>query len=54
MVFHRALADVEIGGDVFARVAIENHGHDLALPRSEARDVPGCELAPVCKLVLVS
>jgi hypothetical protein len=38
MVFHGALADAKIRGDVLAGVAGENQLHDLTLPRCEARD----------------
>ena len=39
MVLDSALADAEIGGDIFAGMASEDQLHDLALSRSEARDV---------------
>ena len=53
MVFHCALADAEIGGDVLAGMAGKNHLHDLTLPRSERGDVAGRILAPGQKLACI-
>ena len=39
MVLDGALADAEIGGDILAGVAGEDHVHDLALSRGQTRDV---------------
>ena len=39
MVFHRALAKIEVGSDVLAGMASENHFRDLALTRRQPREV---------------
>jgi hypothetical protein len=41
VILDRALADAEVCGDILARVASENHVHDLVLSRSEACDRRG-------------
>ena len=56
MVLDRALADAKIRGDVLAGVAGEDQFHDLALSRSQARDVirrslpPGGQLGRIPRL----
>ena len=47
MVFHGALADPEIRGDIFARVTGQHHRHDLVLPSGQTREVIGGLLAPL-------
>ena len=46
MVLNSALADVEIRGDNLAGSTSEHQFHDLALSRSEARDVVRRALSP--------
>src|SRR5665213_4494243 len=46
MVLDSAPADAEIQGDICTGVASKDQIHDLALSRSEARDVVGCNLTP--------
>ena len=50
MVFDGPLADPEISCDIFARVAGQNHFHDLVLPSREAREVISRILAPLREL----
>ena len=33
VVFHRALTDMEVGGDILAGMTSQNHIHDFPLPR---------------------
>lgn len=56
MIFDRAPADPEIGGDVLAGMSIENQFHDLVLPRRKIRAAT-CGLpltrTPACRLCSV-
>ena len=54
MVFDRALADAEVGGDVFAGLAGEHQLHDLALARGQASKVRCCRLPPNRQLGRIS
>jgi hypothetical protein len=40
MVFDGTLADLEIRGDILARMTGQHHLHDFVLPRGEARQTP--------------
>jgi hypothetical protein len=51
MVFDSALADAEISGDLLAGMASEDQVHDLALSRTQPRDVVGRVLPPGRQLV---
>jgi hypothetical protein len=46
VIFHRALADVKVGGDVLVRITGEQGVHDLAFPGRQGSDVPGGVCAP--------
>jgi hypothetical protein len=46
VVLDGALVDAKVRRDILVGVAGEDQLHDLALPRSEARDAIGCVLSP--------
>ena len=54
MILYRALANAEIRGDIFARVASEDQIHDFVLAGSKVSDATRGVLLPSVKLGRVS